>query len=76
MGWIKRRINKEKSKYEGKLDWSEVAERKIVAQLKKMIEECGQTTGNSIRENVKTHGREYYIEVESLKRKLFEVSNK
>jgi len=34
MGWIKRRINKEKLKHEGKLDWSLCAEKKIISQLK------------------------------------------
>jgi len=29
MGWIKRRIDKEKSKHEGRLDWSRLAEIKI-----------------------------------------------
>jgi len=35
MGWIKRRINKEKNKHEGRLDWSLVAEKKIVSQIMK-----------------------------------------
>ena len=33
MTWIKRRINKEKSKHEGKLDWSESAEKKIISNI-------------------------------------------
>lgn len=38
MGWIKRRINKEKSKHEGRLDWSLSAEKKIISQLNSIIE--------------------------------------
>ncbi len=34
MGWIKNRINREKSKHEGRLDWAELAETKIISTLK------------------------------------------
>lgn len=33
MGWIKRRIDKEKSKHEGRLDWSQLAENKIRSSI-------------------------------------------
>lgn len=38
MGWIKRRIDKEDSKHRGRLDWSAIAEAKIVSEL--MEREC------------------------------------
>lgn len=45
MGWIKRRINKEKSKHEGKLDWSRAAEAKITGtilkEFKKRLDKLG-----------------------------------
>ena len=34
MGWIKRRINKEESKYEGRLDWGLSAEKKLIETIR------------------------------------------
>lgn len=33
MGWIKRRINKEESKHNGRLDWGLCAEKKLIATI-------------------------------------------
>jgi hypothetical protein len=37
--WIKRRIDDEKSKHEGRLDWSLIAEQKIISRIKERINE-------------------------------------